>query len=360
MGFQCGLVGFPNAGKSTIFNALTGAEAKVASFPFSTTKPQVGIVPVPDERLEKLAKLFPEKRKVPTTLEFIDLAGLVKGAHRGEGLGNQFLSEIRHVDLIVHVVRCFEDPNVVHPEGSIDPKRDIELIEMELLLKDLETLEKKVKNLESQVRTGDKSARAELAFYQKLVEAVSQGKPIRQLDLSLEEQAKLKELSPLTAKSVLYVANVGEDDRYAEIVKEAAAQRGEKVVVIKGKLEMEVVEIAETPEEREMYLKEWGIEESGLKRLVRAGYELLKLVTFYTTDGPEVRAWTVSKGTGARQAAGKIHSDFEKRFIQAEVASIEDLLEQGSPAKLRELGKIRREGEKYQVQDGDVIHFVAA
>ncbi len=360
MGFKCGLVGFPNAGKSTLFNALTDAGAKVASFPFSTIDPQVGVVAVPDERLERLAELFPQKRKVPTTLEFIDIAGLVRGAHRGEGLGNQFLAEIRSVDAIVHVVRCFEDPNVVHPEGTIDPRRDIELIETELMLKDLEMLEKKVKSLQSQVRLGDKAARAELPFYQTLVEAIGRGQPLRQLSLSEDERAKLKELSPLTLKPVLYVANVGEDGKYVDVVKALAVQRGGAVVVIYGKLEMEITETAESLEEREAYLKEWGVEESGLKKLVRAGYELLHLVTFYTVDGPEVRAWTVTQGTGARQASGKIHSDFEKRFVQAEVTTAEELRTHGSMAKLRELGRLRREGEKYQVQDGDVIHFVIA
>lgn len=360
MGFQCGLVGLPNAGKSTLFNALTAAGAKVASFPFSTVEPQVGVVAVPDERLEKLSKLFPDKQRIPTTLEFIDIAGLVEGAHRGEGLGNQFLAAIRNVDLIVHVVRCFEDPDVPHPEGTIDPRRDIELVETELLLKDLETLEKRVGKLRAQARVGDKSAAKDLEFYEKLLEAVGRGLPLRGLDLSDEERTKLKELSPLTLKPVLYVANTGEDGKFFEVVEEAAAERGGAAIAIAGKLEMEVVEAAETPEERALYLKEWGLEESGLSKLVRAGYRLLKLVTFYTIDGPEVRAWTVREGTPARKAAGKIHSDFEKRFIQAEVASVEELLEHGSAAKLKELGRLRREGESYAVRDGDVIHFVIA
>ncbi len=360
MGFTCGLVGLPNAGKSTLFNALTSAGAKVASFPFSTMEPQVGIVPVPDEQLERLAKLFPEKRKVPTTLEFIDIAGLVKGAHRGEGLGNQFLAEIRNVDVMVHVVRCFEDPNVVHPEGTLDPRRDIELVETELLLKDLETLEKKLKTVESQARVGDKTARAEIPFYQRLIDAVGRGQALRQLELHPEEKVKLKEISPLTLKPVLYAANVGEERKYIEVVEKVAAERGGAAVVIFGKLEMEVGETTEVPTEREAYLKEWGIGESGLKKLVRAGYKLLHLVTFYTVDGPEVRAWTVPQGMGARQAAGKIHSDFEKHFIHADVVRVDDLVQHGSLAKLRELGKFHRQGEKYPVQDGDVIHFVVA
>jgi hypothetical protein len=320
----------------------------------------VGIVPVPDERLDKLASLFPEKRRVPTTLEFIDIAGLVEGAHRGEGLGNQFLAEIRHVDLIVHVVRCFEDPNVAHPTGTLDPRRDIELVETELLLKDLETLEKRVKGLEAQARVGDKAAKADLGFYKRLLDAVGRGLPLRKLELSEDERSKLKEISPLTLKPVLYVANVGEDEKFSDVVVDVAAERGGVTIAISGKLEMEVVEAVETPEERALYLKEWGIEESGLSKLVKAGYGLLELVTFYTIDGPEVRAWTVPEGTPARKAAGKIHSDFERRFIQAEVATVEDLLEHGSPSKLKELGRLRREGEKYYVQEGDVIHFVIA
>ena len=363
MGFTCGFVGLPNAGKSTLFNALTAAGAKVASFPFSTIDPQRGIVPVPDERLEKLAALFPEKRVVPTTLEFIDIAGLVEGAHQGEGLGNQFLAEIRTVDAIVHVVRCFEDPNVVHPEGSIDPRRDIELVETELLLKDLETFEKHVKELESKRRVGDKTVESELAFNQKLRDAVGHGTPIRQLSLTEDERRELRGISPLTMKPVLYVANVGDlegDADCAQIVAAVAQERGGASVAIAAQIEAEVLEATESPEEREVYLKEWGIEESGLQKLVRAGYELLELITFYTIDGPEVRAWTVPRGTPARRAAGKIHSDFEKRFIQAEVAVLEDVLAHGSWGKLRELGKLHRVGEDYEMRDGDVVHFLIA
>jgi hypothetical protein len=363
MGFTCGFAGLPNAGKSTLFNALTAAGAKVASFPFSTIDPQKGVVPVPDERLEKLAALFPDKRKVLTTLEFIDIAGLVKGAHRGEGLGNQFLAEIRTVDAIVQVVRCFEDPNVVHPEGTIDPRRDIELVETELLLKDLETLEKQVKELEAKRRVGDKAVQAKLEFYQKLRDAVGQGTPIRRLPLTDDEQRELRGISPLTLKPVLYVANVGDpegDADCARIVEGISEERGGLAVTIAAGIEAEVLEATESPEEREVYLKEWGIEESGLQKLVRAGYELLELITFYTIDGPEVRAWTVPRGTPARRAAGKIHSDFEKRFLQAEVAALEDVLAHGSWGVLRQLGKLHRVGEDYEMHDGDVVHFVIA
>ena len=363
MGFSCGLVGFPNAGKSTLFNALTAAGAKVAAFPFSTIDPQKGVVPVPDERLDRLAEIFPDKRKVPTTLEFIDIAGLVKGAHKGEGLGNQFLAEIRNVDAIVHVVRCFRDPDVPHPEGDVDPKRDIELVETELLLKDLETFERRLKELESKRRLGDKGVEKELELFRRLTEAVGAGTPLRSLKLAADERRALRGISPLTLKPVLYVANVGDPERdaeYARIVGQIAEERGGASVTIAAKLEMEVLEIAETPEERALYLKEWDIEESGLSKLIRAGYELLKLVTFYTIDGPEVRAWTVPQGTPARRAAGKIHSDFERRFVQAEVATVDDVLAHGSWAKLREQGKLQRVGEDYTVQDGNVVHFVIA
>ncbi|MCI2430333.1 redox-regulated ATPase YchF [Candidatus Acetothermia bacterium] len=362
MGFSCGLVGLPNVGKSTIFNALTSAGAKVENYPFTTIDANVGVVAVPDPRLDQLHKLFPEKKKIPTTLHFTDIAGLVKGASEGQGLGNQFLAEIRNVDAIVHVVRCFEDPNVVHVDGALDPQRDIEIIETELMLKDLETIEKRARALASRVKVGDKSIKAEHDFYLRLQEALAHGKPIRSVALHEHERPLLKELNPLTLKPVLFAANVGDagENEFSKTVEKLAAARGTLAVIIRGRLEAEVVEAAETEEERRVFRHEWGIEESGLERLIRAGYELLQLVTFYTTDGPEVRAWTVPQGTHAPQAGAKIHTDFAERFVQCEVARWDELVKEGSPAKLREKGHLYRHGEKYLVQDGDVIHFVVA
>ena len=359
MGFQCGLVGLPNAGKSTLFNALTAAGAKVASFPFSTIDAQKGVVPVPDEKLDALHALYPDKKKVPTSLEFIDIAGLVKDAHKGEGLGNQFLGEIRNVDAVVQVVRCFDDPDVMHPEGSVDPRRDIELIGTELLLKDLETLERRVESLQSQAKAGDKAVLKELTFFQWLVEEVGAGTPLQALDLDADQMVALKDLSPLTLKPILYVANVGDEGAHVDEVEAVAAERGGAVVAINGEIEMEVVDTAESVEERATFLHEWGIEEPGLEKLIKAGYRVLDLVTFYTTDGPEARAWTVPYGTPVRKAAGKIHSDFEERFVQAEVIDVGTFLDHESWASLRDAGLLRREGEKYVVQDGDVIHVVA-
>ncbi len=359
MGFQCGLVGLPNAGKSTLFNALTAAGAKVASFPFSTIDAQKGVVPVPDEKLDALHALVPDKKKVHTSLEFIDIAGLVQNAHKGEGLGNQFLGEIRNVDAVVQVVRCFDDPDVMHPEGDVDPRRDIELIGTELLLKDLETLERRAESLQSQSKSGDKTVIKELEFFQWLVDEVGAGTPLRALDLDDDQLASLKDLSPLTLKPILYVANVGDEGAHVDEVEAVAAERGGAVVAINGEIEMEVVDTAESPEERATFLSEWGIDEPGLEKLIKAGYRVLDLVTFYTTDGPEARAWTVPDGTPVRRAAGKIHSDFEERFVQAEVIDVDTFLEHQSWSSLRDSGLLRREGEKYVVQDGDVIHFVA-
>ncbi len=362
MGFSCGLVGLPNVGKSTIFNALTAAGAKVDNYPFTTIEPNVGVVPVPDPRLDALHRLFPDKKKVPTTLRFLDIAGLVKGASEGQGLGNRFLAEIKNVDAIVHVVRCFEDPEVVHVDGSVNPRRDIEVIETELLLKDLETVEKRVKSLAARVRVGDKAAKIEYEFFERLRQGLAQGQRIRDIPVHENERPFLKDLSPLTLKPVLFVANVGDEgeNAHSREVGRLAAERGTKAVVIRGRLESEVFEAADTDEERRIFRKELGIEESGLDALVRAGYEILNLVTFYTTDGPEVRAWTVPKGTHAPQAGAKIHTDFAERFVQCEVARWDELVREKSLARLRELGHLLRHGDKYEVQDGDVIHFVVA
>jgi hypothetical protein len=357
-----GLVGLPNAGKSTIFNALTSAGAKVEAYPFCTIEPHHGVAPVPDERLDRLHSLFPEKKKVPTAIEVVDIAGLVAGASHGEGLGNQFLAEIRGVDAILHVVRCFQDPNVAHPTGALDVRRDIEIVETELLLKDLETLERRRARIRKLAQTGDKEARRELELLTRLIEAVGAGTPIRALGLSREELDRLKDLSPLTAKPVLFVANVGDEGKneLSTTVEEVARERGAGCVVIRGRLEAEVAEAAGDEEERRAFLSEWGLAESALSRLVRAAYELLSLVTFYTFEGPEVRAWTVPDGTTAPEAGGVIHSDFRDRFVLAEVMDLEELLAAGSERVLREQGKILRAGRDYLVRDGDVIHFICA
>ena len=362
MGFSCGLVGLPNVGKSTIFNALTAAGAKVENYPFSTIDPNVGVVPVPDPRLDQIYKFFSDKRKIPTTLQFVDIAGLVKGASQGEGLGNQFLAEIRNVDAILHIVRCFEDSNVAHVDGSVDPKRDIEVIETELLLKDLEGIEKKARSLEQRVRVGDKAAKAEHDFFARLQAEVAKGHAIRSLVIHENEKPFLKDLNPLTLKPVLFVANVGDqgENEFSKLVHQLAEQRQTKAVTISGRLESEVMETSQDNEERHVYLKEYGIEQSGLEKLIRAGYEVLHLVTFFTTDGPEVRAWTVPKGTHAPQAGAKIHTDFAERFVQCEVARWDELVKIGSLHKVRDLGHLARHGEKYEVQDGDVIHFIVA
>ncbi len=357
-----GLVGLPNAGKSTIFNALTAAGAKVEAYPFCTIEPHRGVAAVPDPRLDQLHSLFPDKKKVPATIEVVDIAGLVEGASQGEGLGNQFLAEIRGVDAIIHVVRCFQDPNVAHPTGTLDVRRDIEIVETELLLKDLETLEKRRDRIRKLAQTGDKAAKRELALLERLIAALGAGTPIRALGLSQEELSLLRDLSPLTAKPVLFVANVddsGENELSRE-VERLAQERGAGSVVIRGRLEAEVAEAAETEEERRAYLAEWGLADSALARLIRAAYDLLSLVTFYTFDGPEVRAWTIPQGTTAPEAGAVIHSDFRDRFVLAEVMSLEELLAAGSEHALKEQGRVIRAGRDYVVKDGDVIHFVCA
>ncbi|MBC7093645.1 redox-regulated ATPase YchF [Candidatus Bipolaricaulota bacterium] len=357
-----GLVGLPNAGKSTIFNALTAAGAKVEAYPFCTIDPNHGVAAVPDERLDRLHALFPVKRKVPTTIEVVDIAGLVQGAAHGEGLGNQFLAEIRGVDAILHVVRCFEDPEVAHPTGTVDVRRDIEIVEAELLLKDLETLDRRRERLSKVARIGDKTARAELAHLERLITAVGAGTPIRNLDLSTDELALVRDLAPLTAKPVLYVANVGDagENAHSREVAAVARETGAGWVAVRGRLEAEVAEACADEEERRAFLAEYGLTESALVRLVRAAYTLLSVITFYTVEGPEVRAWTVPQGAKAPDAGAAIHTDFRDRFVLAEVMRLDDLLALGSERALREMGKVQRAGRDYIVQDGDVIHFICA
>ena len=362
MGFTCGLVGLPNAGKSTIFNALSGAGARVESYPFCTIEANLGTVAVPDSRLDRLSTLFPDKKKISTHLAFVDIAGLVEGASHGEGMGNQFLSEIRTVDALVHVVRCFEDTNIAHVAGEIDPRRDIDIVETELLLKDYETLSRVADRLVREVKGGDHRIASTLDEWKAMLEGVAQGIPVREMEISQAIIPLIKETSPLTAKPLLYVANIGEsgENPYAQIVQRIAQERKTEVITIRGRIEAEIVEATEDSMEQRAYLAEWDLSETGLNRLIHAGYRILHLVTFFTTDGPEVRAWTVPEGTIAPKAGAKIHSDFEERFVMADVMFLESLLTAGSEQALREEGKVHRAGHDYVVQDGDVIHFICA
>ncbi len=360
MGFNCGIVGLPNVGKSTIFNALTSAGAQASNYPFTTIDPNVGIVDMPDERLDKLVEIYQPKKVTPTTMEFVDIAGLVKGAAQGEGLGNKFLANIREVDAIAHVVRCFDDPNVVHVGGKVDPRTDIEVVEAELMLADLDAIEKRLFKAEKQAKAGDKKALEEVEFMKRLKDMLSRGEPVRRATHSEEEVAWLKSYNLLSAKPVLYAANVAEDmldkpNPHVDAVRKIAAEEGARVVVISGQVEGE---IAQLPiEERREYLGEMGLKESGLDRMIRAGYDLLGLITYFTAGEKEVRAWTITKGTKAPQAAGKIHTDFEKGFIRAEVFHYDDLMRLKTPQAVKEAGLLRSEGKDYVVKDGDIMLF---
>jgi GTP-binding protein YchF len=361
MALRVGIVGLPNVGKSTLFNALSEAGAEAANYPFCTIEPNVGVVGVPDARLERLGELADSKEVIPATIEFVDIAGLVAGASKGEGLGNQFLAHIREVDAIAHVVRCFEDPNVVHVAGSVDPARDIEVIETELLLKDLETAEKRVERAQKAAKTGQKGAQAEVAFYERLRDWLGDGKPARTLDLKNEDEERmLRDVFLLTAKPVLYAANVGEGDlgtgnEYVEQVRAIAEAEGAGVVVVSAEFEAQLAEL--DPEERAEFLAEAGQAEPGLHRLIRAAYDLLGLITYFTAGPKESRAWTIERGTKAPQAAGVIHTDFEKGFIRAETIKFMDYDRLGSEAAAREAGAMRSEGKEYVVADGDVMLF---
>jgi GTP-binding protein YchF len=361
MGFRCGIVGLPNVGKSTIFNALTAAAIDAENYPFCTIEPNVGIVPMPDERLDRLAELVKTRNKVATQMEFVDIAGLVKGASQGEGLGNQFLGHIRQVDAILHVVRCFDDDNIVHVDGSADPLRDSEVIATELIIADLDTVEKRLQKTRNQAKSGDKKIIAQVGFLETVRDVLDSGRPARAVETGdMEQEALLRELCLLTDKPVLFVANVHENDlvsgnRYVELLKDAAREEDASVVIIAGSIEQELSLL--NREEQAEFLADMGLAEPGLNRLIRAGYALLGLITFFTVGEKETKAWTIKRGMTAPGAASRIHSDFERGFIRAEVISYEDYITCGTEARAKEKGLMRSEGKEYVVKDGDCILF---
>ena len=358
MGLNCGIVGLPNVGKSTIFNALTSANAASANYPFCTIDPNKGVVLVPDHRLDKIAKIIPTEKIVPTTVEFVDIAGLVKGASQGEGLGNQFLGHIKNVNAILHVVRCFDKSDVIHVEGNINPVRDIEIINTELNLADMETVEKRLSKNEKLIKIGDKYIIASVEMLKKVRDGLNNNKPVRLISLTAEEKKHIEDLHLMTAKPVLYVINVFDyesDRRYVDVVTDYANKENSKCVVISGDIESEIAKM--DPSERLSYYKEMGIEESGLERLIRGTYSLLSLITYFTAGPKEIKAWTIKQGTKAPQAAGVIHSDFERGFICAETYHYTDLIKLGSEQKVKEKGLLRLEGKDYVVKDGDIMHF---
>ncbi len=359
---KLGIVGLPNVGKSTLFNAITNAGAQSANYPFCTIEPNVGMVSVPDERLDRLAEMYNPDKFTPATIEFVDIAGLVKGASQGEGLGNKFLSHIREVDAIIHVVRCFENDDITHVDGSIDPARDIETINLELILSDLDILSRRIDNRKKAMK-GDKTLAAEVNFLQRLYSEMEKGKTARAIEISDDEKDFLKDVSLLTIKPVIYACNMGENDfangidnnKFYRAVSEIARNEGAETLPICAEMEAEIAELE--PDEKEAFLEDMGLEKSGLDRLIKKSYSLLGLISYLTAGKPEVRAWTIKKGTKAPQAAGKIHTDFERGFIRAEVVSFDDLNTCGSMAAAKEKGLVRSEGKDYIMKDGDIVLF---
>ena len=362
MALQCGIVGLPNVGKSTLFNCLSNAKAQSANFPFCTIEPNVGVITVPDDRIVALARIDNPKKIIPTTIEIVDIAGLVKGASRGEGLGNKFLANIRETDAIIHVLRCFDDANITHVDGSVDPVRDKEVIDMELQLKDLETVESRISKVQKQAATGDKTARRLFDILSRYKAVLEQGKSARTVEIDKEDQKLVYDLHLLTNKPVLYVCNADEasavnGNKYVEAVREAIREEQAELLIVAAATEADIAEL-DTYEERQMFLEEVGLKESGVNRLIRSAYNLLNLETYFTTGPDETRAWTYTKGTKAPQAAGIIHTDFERGFIRAEVIKYDDYVTLGSEKACREAGKIAIEGKEYVVQDGDIMHFL--